>query len=141
MRPLGSLQMIPASMSAAAAKVCAARISLRNRTMVDELPFGTELMTAPITMQPEMTGATRFPLFPRGLPVVKRSQMPKNMLVTPKTTGAVSGVVGIEGGVVSGVINLESSGVEALDWRPRHDQQYHEDGGLFGRRSAFRRLV
>src|SRR4051794_39120612 len=44
-------------MSAAAAKACAARISLRNRTMVDELPFGTELMTAPITMQPEMTGA------------------------------------------------------------------------------------
>jgi transposase len=24
------------------------------------------------------------------------------------------------------VINLESSGVEALDWRPRHDERYHE---------------
>jgi hypothetical protein len=22
--------------------------------------------------------------------------------------------------------NLESSGVEASDWRPRHDEQYHE---------------
>src|SRR5204863_2534441 len=36
--------------------------------------------------------------------------------------GAVAGLVGIEGGVVSGVINLESSGVEAPDWRPRHDE-------------------
>ncbi|HWK47009.1 MAG TPA: hypothetical protein VNT30_19970, partial [Stellaceae bacterium] len=40
--------------------------------------------------------------------------------------GAVAGVVGIESGVVSGVINLESSGVEAPDWRPRHDKRYHE---------------
>jgi hypothetical protein len=40
--------------------------------------------------------------------------------------GAVAGLVGIECGVVSGVINLESSGVEASDWRPRHDEHYHE---------------
>jgi hypothetical protein len=40
--------------------------------------------------------------------------------------GAVAGLVGIEGGVVSGVFNLESSGVDALDWRPRHDKSYHE---------------
>ena len=40
--------------------------------------------------------------------------------------GAVAGLVGIEGGVVSGVFNLESSGVRASDWRPRHDEQYHE---------------
>ena len=39
---------------------------------------------------------------------------------------AVAELVGIEGGVVSGVINLESSGVEASDWRPRHDEQYYE---------------
>jgi hypothetical protein len=39
--------------------------------------------------------------------------------------GAVAELVGIEGGVVSGVFNLESSGVEASDWRPRHDKQYH----------------
>jgi hypothetical protein len=37
--------------------------------------------------------------------------------------GAVAGLVGIEGGVVSGVINLESPGVEAPDWRPRHDER------------------
>jgi hypothetical protein len=43
-----------------------------------------------------------------------------------KFPGAVAELVGIEGGVVSGVINLESSGVEALDWRPRHDERYHE---------------
>jgi transposase len=40
--------------------------------------------------------------------------------------GAVAELVGIEGGVVSGVINLESSGVEASDWGPRYDEQYHE---------------
>jgi hypothetical protein len=40
--------------------------------------------------------------------------------------GAVAGLVGIECGVVSGVINLESSGVEASDWRPRHNEHYHE---------------
>jgi hypothetical protein len=40
--------------------------------------------------------------------------------------GAVAGLVGIEGGVVSGVFNLESSGVRASDWRPRHDEPYHE---------------
>jgi hypothetical protein len=40
--------------------------------------------------------------------------------------GPVAGLVGIEGGVVSGVINLESSGVSASDWRPRHDERYHE---------------
>jgi hypothetical protein len=39
---------------------------------------------------------------------------------------AVARLVGIEGGVVSGVFNLESSGVEAPDWRPRHDEHYHE---------------
>jgi hypothetical protein len=40
--------------------------------------------------------------------------------------GAVAELVGIEVGVVSGVMNLESSGVEASDWRPCHDEQYHE---------------
>jgi hypothetical protein len=40
--------------------------------------------------------------------------------------GAVAGVVGIKSGVVSGVINLEASGVEAPDWRPRHDNRYHK---------------
>ena len=37
--------------------------------------------------------------------------------------GAVAGVVGIESGIVSGVFNLESSGVRASDWRPRHDKR------------------
>jgi hypothetical protein len=47
----------------------------------------------------------------------------KTVLFRP---GAVAGLVGIGCGVVSGVINLESSGVEASDWRPRHDEHYHE---------------
>jgi hypothetical protein len=42
------------------------------------------------------------------------------------SVGAVGELVGIDGGVVSGVINLESSGVETSDWRPRHDERYHE---------------
>ena len=40
--------------------------------------------------------------------------------------GAVAGLVGIECGVVSGVINLESSAVGASDWRPRHEEHYQE---------------
>jgi hypothetical protein len=47
-------------------------------------------------------------------------------LLTHSLVGGVAELVGIEGGVVSGVINLESSGIEASDWRPRHDEQYHE---------------
>ena len=43
-----------------------------------------------------------------------------------RTAGAVAEVVGIKCGVVSGVLNLESSGVEASDWRPRHEERYHE---------------
>src|SRR5437763_14872034 len=42
-----------------------------------------------------------------------------------KARGAVAGVVGIKGGVVSGVINLESPGVEVPGWRPRHEERYH----------------
>ena len=46
--------------------------------------------------------------------------------ITDTGNGPVAELVGIEVGVVSGVINLESSGVEASDWRPRHDEHYHE---------------
>ena len=42
------------------------------------------------------------------------------------TVGAVAELVGIECGVVSGVFNLELSGIEVPDWRPRHDKHYHE---------------
>jgi hypothetical protein len=40
--------------------------------------------------------------------------------------GPVAELVGIRVGVVFGVINLESSGVEASDWRLRHEANYHE---------------
>ena len=56
----------------------------------------------------------------------KRSFREDVVFVYVATGGAVAGLVGIEGGVVSGVFNLESSSVEALDWRPRHDEQYYE---------------
>ena len=45
---------------------------------------------------------------------------------TPWVMRGVARLVGIEGGVVSGVFNLESSDVEASDRRPRHDDHYHE---------------
>jgi hypothetical protein len=47
-------------------------------------------------------------------------------LLCSSAAGAVAELVGIEGGVVSGVFNLESSGVDASDRRPRHDEHYHE---------------
>ena len=40
--------------------------------------------------------------------------------------GPVAELVEIGVGVVSGVMNLESSGVEASDWRLRHEAAYHE---------------
>ena len=52
--------------------------------------------------------------------------------------GPVAELVGIEGDVVSGVFNLKSSDVGALERRPRHDERYHEEGGCRRRRFAFR---
>ena len=43
-----------------------------------------------------------------------------------RAQGAVAGVVGIAGGVVSGVFNPEDSGVDAPDRRPRHEKRYHD---------------
>jgi len=47
------------------------------------------------------------------------------MMLSGIRCGAVAGVVEIKGGVVSGVINLESPGVEVPGWRPRHEERYH----------------
>ena len=44
--------------------------------------------------------------------------------------GAVRNVVGIEGGVVSGVIKPRIAGIGAPARRPRHDERYHEAGRL-----------
>jgi hypothetical protein len=51
---------------------------------------------------------------------------PSSFVAYDASSGPVDGVVGIEGGVVSGVINLESSSVGASDWRPRHGKHYQE---------------
>jgi hypothetical protein len=61
-----------------------------------------------------------------GIQGVTGGERPEVFELMCSLRGAVAELVGIEGGVVSGVINLESSGVEASDWRPRHDDQYHE---------------
>lgn len=50
----------------------------------------------------------------------------KNLRTINVRVGPVAELVGNEGGVVSGVFNLESPGVEAPDRRPRHDEHYHE---------------
>ena len=65
---------------------------------------------------------------PAAISIPGNKQSPAASVLTGKgpEKGAVAGVVGIEVGVVSGVFNLESSGVEASDWRPRHDERYHE---------------
>ena len=44
------------------------------------------------------------------------------MSVLPLAQGPVAELVGIEGGVVSGVFKLESPDVEALGRRPRHEE-------------------
>ena len=73
-----------------------------------------------------------------GIPSLGREELsfssPLTVICGPngvgKTTllraGAVAELVGIECGVVSGVFNLELSGIEVPDWRPRHDKHYHE---------------
>ena|ERR1700674_5313953 len=66
------------------------------------------------------------PLGPRGIASLHNQRADKFKKVVASGHGAVAELVGIEVGVVSGVFNLESSGVEASDWRPRHDEQYHE---------------
>ncbi len=65
---------------------------------------------------------------PHSLLVAHRDVLPEvsRGVESQKTAGPIAGLVGIEGGVVSGVFNLESSGVEASDGRPRHDEHYHE---------------
>jgi hypothetical protein len=57
---------------------------------------------------------------------VSRAADPETLQSQLAKTGPVAELVGIEGGVVSGVFNLESSGVEAPDRRPRHEEHYHE---------------
>lgn len=57
---------------------------------------------------------------------INRQTSRNNLALLAFGTGAVAELVGIECGVVSGVFNLELSGIEVPDWRPRHDKHYHE---------------
>jgi hypothetical protein len=54
---------------------------------------------------------------------VAAKQISETLTAAPSMIGPVAGLVGIEGGVVSGVMNLESLGVEAPGRRRRHDQR------------------
>jgi hypothetical protein len=58
------------------------------------------------------------------LEAAQRMSIGRNFVLS--SDRAVAELVGNEGGVVSGVFNLESSDVRASDWRPRHDEHYHE---------------
>jgi phosphate transport system substrate-binding protein len=83
--------------------------------------------------QPEDAAATREALKFFTWAFAKGDRLAEALLYVPMPDnvvgaiqGAVAGVVGNESSVVSGVFNLESSGVSASDWRPRHDKHYHE---------------
>ena len=57
-------------------------------------------------------------------------ELDRNLRIANETAalharGAVRRLVGIEVGVVSGVFNLESPGVDAPGWRLRHEEAYH----------------
>jgi hypothetical protein len=56
----------------------------------------------------------------------KKIQTCKMKEVVNSIKGPVAGLVGIEGGVVSGVFNLESPDVSASGRRPRHENRYHD---------------
>ena len=57
----------------------------------------------------------------------ERTRIPELSLKSGDVKGQAAAVVpSRSGGVVSRVFNLELSGVEASDWRPRHDEHYHE---------------
>ena len=64
-------------------------------------------------------------------PILHPVQMPKQSrdncdsrlsAVIREYISAVAGVVGIKGGLVSAMFNLELSDVSASDWRPLHDR-------------------
>ena len=62
----------------------------------------------------------------RHVPVIEEERLVGIVSIGDVVKGPVAGLVGIEGGVVSGVFNLESPGVRAPGRRPRHDKRYHE---------------
>ena len=62
----------------------------------------------------------------RGIPACCMNRPTLKLETLRNCGGAVAELVGIECGVVSGVFNLELSGIEVPDWRPRHGKHYHE---------------
>jgi transposase-like protein len=72
---------------------------------------------------PHATFYRWYDLYHTGGPEALEDQQPKPDRVW---NAGVARLVGIKGGVVSGVFNLESSDVGASDRRPRHDDHYHE---------------
>jgi hypothetical protein len=85
--------------------------------MVETIDFPVAELASPVSLMSD-----REPDTPNSLRSLRAVVRP----FSSDMDGAVAELVGIEGGVVSEVINLESSGVEAPDRRPRHDQYYHE---------------
>lgn len=69
------------------------------------------------------TDETRKPRFYRAVEAASKKCHLTDLGV--RSFGPVAELVGIRVGVVSGVINVESSGVEASDWRLRHEATYH----------------
>ena len=63
---------------------------------------------------------------PTDMPTKDKLYISVDLFARWRIAGPVAELVGIEGGVVSGVFNLESSDVGASDRRPRHEERYHE---------------
>jgi len=96
----------------AALQVLCPHVGLWGR-MLGDISYSTYLLHFPIQL---------------GILLLVKAGVMQIDFMTPQAwfLGPVAGLVGIDGGVVSGVINLESPGVGAPGWRPRHDKRYHE---------------
>ena len=99
------------------------------RQVTDQELTMIDVMTVSTARRPCCTHAT-FAIVPLAERALRSAQVPPTVNTILKSYRVskkeVAELVGIEGGVVSGVINLELSGVEASDWRPRHDEEHHE---------------
>src|SRR6185312_873663 len=102
---------------------CSASIQIRQLTRGSQIPI------APAA--PHYVPCARFPPLEAFGRRPAQSAAPSIICLVSRSgvfrivSGAVRRLVGIEGGVVSGVFNLESPGVDAPGWRPRHEEAYH----------------
>ena len=97
------------------------------KAFVDYLWARCEFQTSVfITERWEWATSCFLDLAPDYHPMLRDLALKQKFMLSQYPIGPVAELVGIRVGVVSGVMNLESSGVEASDWRPRHEEIYHD---------------